>query len=1033
MAESIPYNKKVTLTGTPSIKIDSNEESVDVVQLTETNVEITSISNTALCFELLSVKENIAIISIIASNLSVKTLFTNFVVNGLAINNIPFEIDLSDISLSNNTYNLKVRLNETIPRDTPCVLNGVETARIVADNTTFGPFSSVSNEIISNSFKFGNGKISIIYVQGYSVILKIISSKTDYTKNTEINGLYINNNIPLICKLKDDIEFNEDGTYVECKLSTPINEGIVCHLSYEVDSDSNFETIEIVTPTSVTSDYKYFGDVIIGLKAVDGKNVKINVRTGIQNITTTNNVRINNLFVNGVEIICQFNENIDFVFDGNELNCILNSLGSSETYTLTGNNIEIVSFADRFGKITIDAQNKTVRTSPKNIDRLTISLSSVAGNKASIKLSTSFELYTFLKIFNLRIKRRNLNATYDLNCPKVYIDLTEENSFSDIIICTISSTFGNDLYFSLVDEKDDISIESYDNFEEKIIETNEVRSTKFGDIFINYVDSSIAINISSIYQSNTISNINIYNLMLNSSLILDCSTLDKIEISPKGTVVYCNLKEVNGAQGVNGQHPYILPNSIEDTFTNIILEKKSINLKSANCYAFYNKTSCELNSNCVFAKETYGYCNYKNDYTINAINITLSRDCILYLNKEECNNDDNCLWNEEEKYICKNKEINNCKYLDKYNLNKCGECELGYQLTNEGTCKIYHCIDYAYSNECTSRTNCLYSHSSFYYCSNKEETNNDIQTQSNCHLYLTQNSCNSQEKCKWRYHYYSGCKQRTIDNCIKLRESDESLCEECEEGYNLTSWNTCIKQAIHNENKRCENYDIKSECLNDDYCEYTNRSYCYGGEGCELILNRELCEENTACHWSMNIDSIEHCKLRYIENCLRISPEDYNLCLKCEDGYYLFNSNTLCKKSESEDNSDDYIYHNEHCFEYGGEEKNCLNDERCEFSARSFCESEYNKYDYNVQCSNILNKDDCENNEYCYWNTDSIKTCKIKIVEHCLEMSGGNNSLCLTCENGYFLSNNSTECKKSEGQFIYSSLISLALILLILL
>ena len=78
--------------------------------------------------------------------------------------------------------------------------------------------------------------------------------------------------------------------------------------------------------------------------------------------------------------------------------------------------------------------------------------------------------------------------------------------------------------------------------------------------------------------------------MLNSSLILDCGTLESIEINPKGTIVYCTLKEVKGAEGVNNQPPFILPNSAENTYGNIIFEKKSNNnLKSANCYAFYNK------------------------------------------------------------------------------------------------------------------------------------------------------------------------------------------------------------------------------------------------------------------------------------------------------------------------------------------------------------------------------------------------------------------------------------------------------------
>lgn len=258
------------------------------------------------------------------------------------------------------------------------------------------------------------------------------------------------------------------------------------------------------------------------------------------------------------------------------MNCKLDSLGNEETYTLSGKNIEIISLADRFGQIVIDEKNKTVRASPRDIEGLIISLSSIAGDKASIKLSISYELYTFLKISNLKIKMRSSNITYILDCPKIYIDLIKENSFTDIIVCTLPNKFASFIYFSLVDNKDEIIIDSYDNFRDIQIKTNEVSTTKFGDIFINYVDSSISLNISSIYQGETNSKINIYNIMLNSSLILDCGTLGSIEISPKGTIVYCTLKEVEGAQRFNNEPPFILSNSVENTYGNIILEKNQI-------------------------------------------------------------------------------------------------------------------------------------------------------------------------------------------------------------------------------------------------------------------------------------------------------------------------------------------------------------------------------------------------------------------------------------------------------------------------
>ena len=58
--------------------------------------------------------------------------------------------------------------------------------------------------------------INIIYSRLFCYIRSLFFKKRLY-KNTEINGLYINDNITLICKIKDDIEFSSDGAYIELK------------------------------------------------------------------------------------------------------------------------------------------------------------------------------------------------------------------------------------------------------------------------------------------------------------------------------------------------------------------------------------------------------------------------------------------------------------------------------------------------------------------------------------------------------------------------------------------------------------------------------------------------------------------------------------------------------------------------------------------------------------------------------------------------------------------------------------------------
>ena len=1021
--EVIPYNKAVSLTGTPNIKLYSEEESADVVEITDNTVDIISKSNTALIIELISVKENVVIISITASDLTSRTLFTNFSINGLTINDIPLDIYLDRVYLSNSAYKLKVNLSEEIPIDVPCSLKGVTTAVILSDNSTFGPISSPDNNIVnSTGFKFGSGKVSIQEVQGYTVKLKIYSSKSGYTKNTELNGLYINDNIPLICIFKNDILFDSYGTSIECKLGSPMNSGITCTLSYKGDTqvEENFETIEIINPMYVISSYKNFGDVNIGLISVSGKNVKIFVKTSLQNITTTNEVKINNLYVNGKEIICEFNDYIEFVHSGNGLNCILNTIENTETYTLTGSDVEIVSVADRFGTITIDVNNNTVRTSPKDIDTITISLSSVAGDAASLRLSISSELSTYLQIFNLRIKNIENTNIYYLSCPKVSLGLTEKNSYSDIIICSVSSKLASDLSLSLVDNHAEVVINSYDQFHEIVIETNSIKSTKFGDIFISYIDSSIAINISSIFKDRTISFINIGNIQLNSSLILDCGSLDSIEIKPAGTIIYCTLRGINTVQGANNKPIFITSNSDADTFSNVFSGQQSYNLKSANCYAFYNKTSCELNSNCVYLKETYGFCSNKiNDGYNSSTTSSQSNDCLLYLTEEGCSNNDNCIWNEQDKYSCQTRQIKNCLYLNKWELDRCEECELGFELNNERTkcikyndTTVYPCSEYGGSYSCNSKSQCEYSYSSYNYCGDEEDTEED----SNCYLYITREACNSQERCSWKYHEESGCKEKYIDNCLKLKESNPTLCDLCESGYRLSN-GICIEFGP-GENM-CQYYeDDEEKCLNIDYCEYSSRPYCYGEGSCFLFLNQKLCENANSCSW--NTGGWEKCQVKNISNCLELSSPDYMTCTQCEDGYRLYDYNTYCLKLEGN-------YSN--CYEYGGEEERCVADKRCEFSDRNFCESDDNNYNYNVECSRYFDKEHCENVSYCYWNTDTMKICKIKIVRNCLELDNNDSSICLKCNDGYTLSEDSTMCIGSSSQFMQISLMAFALIL----
>jgi len=875
--------------------------------------------------------------------------------------------------------------------------------------------------VYSSNFKFGEGIISLLYVQGYSVILKIQTTKNDYTKNTIINDLYINN-IPLICNFNDDIEFTENGTDVECRLGTPINGDIYCTLKYTGDGDDNFEKITINDSRSkIYSSFKDFGNVAISLKAVNGKNVKIFVKTENENITTTNNFEIKNLYINRKEITCKINDYIEFVYKGNELECTLSSLDSTETYNLTGKNIQIISFADYFRSVIIDEQNSTIKASPKNIDTLTISLSSVAGDRASLKLTTFKEIYSYIKIQNLKIKRKDNPKTYSLTCPIIYIQLDEKNEFSDVIKCSIETDFPANITLSLVDDKN-VSIVSYDDFNNIIIETNEVISTRFGDTIINYISSSIVLEVIPTFPRETSSPLYINNIKLSSlsEMTLDCGTLEAVKLKETGTKIYCTLKGGVKVDGVNNKLPYLEAGDY-DKFGNILLEKKLNNLQSTDCYSMYNKESCEENPSCVFTKVTYAFCENRNNNILewNETNNEIDNECLLYIDEETCDSKNKCLWNIEYKYSCKKKEIKYCLKLDSLSPNKCKLCDVNYELNSEKTECIktnnvdnvdYACSEYSNYYECNNNPQCTYSDKSYNYCAGD---NNEETAFYKCKLYLTEESCKSQNFCSWKTNNGPGCRDKYVDGCEKLRESDPTSCEKCKESYNLLS-GMCTKGDFE-EKSECQRYGDKDDCKYFPNCEFSSREFCSGEDkGCYRYLDKNLCE-NSGCNWEEG-SLEESCKEKIIDHCLILAKTGH-ACERCEDGYYLYDSDTYCMHSE---------FHL--CFEYYDDEERCFYNERCEYSNKEHCDYKFG----NGKCDVYLEKSICEEDSNCFWNTESSDSCKNKGINNCLELQYEDTFKCKKCKEGFELSNEDSECKQSGSQFINVSFLILGFVLLLL-
>ena len=268
--------------------------------------------------------------------------------------------------------------------------------------------------------------------------------------------------------------------------------------------------------------------------------------------------------------------------------------------------------------------------------------------------------------------------------------------------------------------------------------------------------------------------------------------------------------------------------------------------------------------------------------------------------------------------------------------NKCETCADGYELNSERTkCigdehndTVYPCSEYSGYYTCNNKAQCSYIYEAYNYCSgnNLEETINN-----KCYLYIEHSSCNSQKGCSWKIHSEQGCREKYIDNCIKLKESDPTSCEKCADGYKLLSGKSCTKEEL-SESQLCEKYkDDNENCIKYSFCEYSEREYCYGSENCYIYLDKTRCTSG-GCYWGDG-DWEESCKVKKIDHCLILSKSDVTSCQTCEKGYYLYNSKYCYEKSDNDsDDTDDFLY----CYEYVSEKDRCLQHERCEFSKRNY-------------------------------------------------------------------------------------------------
>ena len=198
----------------------------------------------------------------------------------------------------------------------------------------------------------------------------------------------------------------------------------------------------------------------------------------------------------------------------------------------------------------------------------------------------------------------------------------------------------------------------------------------------------------------------------------------------------------------------------------------------------------------------------------------------------------------------------------------------------------------------------------------------------------------------------------------------------------------------------------------------SDRGYCYGEGNCYLILDKTTCVKSGVCYW--NVGKWEKCQIKGINNCLQLS-KDLTRCEECQEGYTLTNYETTCEK----------VFPN--CFRNGFEKEECLENNKCEFSEKEFCQSRYYDYydDYNKQCSIYLDKNLCLNNTGCIWNNMTEAYCKIKSIDNCLQINYDDTNKCAKCKDGFYLTNENTQCQQSSSYFIKISMMSFVLILML--
>ena len=232
--------------------------------------------------------------------------------------------------------------------------------------------------------------------------------------------------------------------------------------------------------------------------------------------------------------------------------------------------------------------------------------------------------------------------------------------------------------------------------------------------------------------------------------------------------------------------------------------------------------------------------------------------------------------------------------------------------------------------------------------------------------------------------------------CIKTENCKESFledCLECKNGYYLDKLNNkcemkfddfiLCKQSI--DNKTCDicnnnNYfDEDGICSPTKYCSKQKNFTCL-----KCIEGYYLTQENSVCTKT--------------QNCM-IGDKDIGVCLRCNDSFYLDGNDYICKTNKEDD---EYKY----CTKT--EEGKCTECEKNYYLGEDF------KCTFTKNCSKseLGTCYQCSKNSYLGYDN------KCTNIEHCIYSS---NDYCLECEDGFYFNRKNKTCYDYYNNLEYNN------------